>query len=83
MRRLLACYLCALVDDTHGTCSLCGQVCIVSGRISHNGSYERPHLAVDSAEHSHSKRQQEGHLRMSRLSGFGGFGIDDRGVGAS
>lgn len=47
------------------------------------GSYELPHLAVDSADHSHSERQQEGHLHMSRLSWFVGFGIDDRVAGAS
>lgn len=83
MRQPLACCLCNLVADDHGTCSLCGTVSTVNGKISRYGSYELPHLAVDLADHSYSKRQQEGHLHMSRLSWFGGFAIDDRGAGAS
>jgi hypothetical protein len=70
---------CCLFDLVAGTCSLCGPVSTVNGKISCYGSYELPHLAVDSVDHSHSKRQQEGHLHMSLLSWFGGFAIDDLG----
>ena len=82
MGQSLACYICNLVVDDLGTCSLCEPVSTVNGKISHHDSYELPYLAVDSADHS-PKRQQEGHLHMSRLSLFGGFAIDFLGVGAS
>lgn len=81
--RPLACYLCNPVADDHGTCSLRGTVSTVNGKISRCGSYELPHLAVDSADQNYSRRQQEGYLHMSRQSWFGCFAIDDRGAGAS
>jgi hypothetical protein len=83
MGQPLGYYLCNLVADGLGTCSLRGTVSTVNGKISRYGSHELPHLAVDLADHSYSRRQQEYHLRKSRLSWFGGFAIDDRGDGAS
>ena len=42
--------------------------------------HELPHLIVDLANHSYSKRQQEGYLHMSSLSCFGGLAVDGRGA---
>ena len=42
--------------------------------------HELPRLIVDSANHSYSKRQQEGYLHMSSLSCFGGLAVDGRGA---
>lgn len=82
MGQPLPSYLC---DRVVGTCSLCGAVSTFNGKISWYGPYELPHLAVDPVDHSHSKRQQEGHLHMNLLSWFGGFAIDELGdpVGTS
>lgn len=67
-------YLC---DRVAGTCSLCGPVSTFNGKTSWYGSYELSHLAVDSVDYSHLKRQQEGHLHMSLPSWFGSFAIDE------